>query len=296
MCKLANIVLKLKGMQMRHIGLLLVIIFSLSAYAADHPVKALGPAVAEVVYKRTKCLDTTKVGIDYRIDLMTLKAGKSASAFYSDDRRRFDSICEEQPVYGIKIMEDFDAFERVAHYDKEVIFKNYPIGENTVLQRYDLDNWIYTEPRELPQWTMVNDSTRNVCGYDCFKAEATWRGRMWTAWYAPEIPLSDGPWKLGGLPGLILMAYDSRMHYVYEAQSIKFTNIGNVEYFNYFFKSLKTERTKGLTLRRKALGESIKNKIVASGAFGIDRKNVKQDAGRPPHTNYDFEETDYPHK
>ena len=76
MCKLANIVLKLKGMQMRHIGLLLVIIFSLSAYAADHPVKALGPAVAEVVYKRTKCLDTTKVGIDYRIDLMTLKAGK----------------------------------------------------------------------------------------------------------------------------------------------------------------------------------------------------------------------------
>lgn len=109
MCKLAHIVLKLKGMQMRHIGLLLVIIFSLSAYAADHPVKALGPAVAEVVYKRTKCLDTTKVGIDYRIDLMTLKAGKSASAFYSDDRRRFDSICEEQPEYGIKIMEDFDA-------------------------------------------------------------------------------------------------------------------------------------------------------------------------------------------
>ena len=37
MCKLTHIVLKLKGMQMRHIGLLLVIIFSLSAYAADHP-------------------------------------------------------------------------------------------------------------------------------------------------------------------------------------------------------------------------------------------------------------------
>ena len=40
MCKLTHIVLKLKGMQMRHIGLLLVIIFSLSAYAADHPVNA----------------------------------------------------------------------------------------------------------------------------------------------------------------------------------------------------------------------------------------------------------------
>ena len=45
MCKLANIVLKLKGMQMRHIGLLLVIIFSLSAYAADHPVKASGESI-----------------------------------------------------------------------------------------------------------------------------------------------------------------------------------------------------------------------------------------------------------
>ena len=50
------------------------------------------------------------------------------------------------------------------------------------------------------------------------------------------------------------------------------------------------------TQNRKALGKSIKNAILSSGAFGIKSQNIKADTGRPAHTNYDFEETDYPHE
>lgn len=51
--------------------------------------------------------------------------------------------------------------------------------------------------------------TDTVLGYLCQKAEAEFRGRKWYAWFSMEIPYNFGPWKLGGLPGMILKAEDS---------------------------------------------------------------------------------------
>lgn len=67
----------------------------------------------------------------------------------------------------------------------------------------------YAQP--LPQITWrLSEEEQTVCGYTCRKAEARFGGRNWTVWYAPEIPLATGPWKLNGLPGLILRATDNR--------------------------------------------------------------------------------------
>lgn len=41
------------------------------------------------------------------------------------------------------------------------------------------------------------------------------KGRRWIVWYSPEISSSEGPWKLFGLPGLILKAEDNRGHYLF---------------------------------------------------------------------------------
>lgn len=64
----------------------------------------------------------------------------------------------------------------------------------------------YSEPLSEIKWTIVEDSMATVIGYECIMAVSDYHGRHWKAWFAPEIPLSYGPWKLRGLPGLILRA------------------------------------------------------------------------------------------
>ncbi|HZH67460.1 MAG TPA: GLPGLI family protein [Flavisolibacter sp.] len=53
------------------------------------------------------------------------------------------------------------------------------------------------------QWQLGNDTMR-LLNQLCLSAKTAFRGRHYNAYYAPGIPLSDGPWKFGGLPGLIL--------------------------------------------------------------------------------------------
>lgn len=77
----------------------------------------------------------------------------------------------------------------------------------------------YRQPRPKLQWTL-REGRREILGYECLEAAATYGGRDWTAWYAPEIPLSLGPWKLSGLPGMILAA-DCGEAFAFECIEIK---------------------------------------------------------------------------
>lgn len=53
------------------------------------------------------------------------------------------------------------------------------------------------------------------------KATCTFRGREYTAWFCVDIPISNGPWKFGGLPGLILKVYDKDHLFVFESIEIE---------------------------------------------------------------------------
>ncbi len=47
-------------------------------------------------------------------------------------------------------------------------------------------------------------------GLHCQKATTHFKGRDYTAWFCPDLPLHVGPWKLNGLPGVIVQAYDAK--------------------------------------------------------------------------------------
>ena len=68
---------------------------------------------------------------------------------------------------------------------------------------------------------VLSDETRTVGGHQCRKAECDFRGRSYEVWYAPDIPISLGPWKLGGLPGLIMEESDSTKQFVLSFKGIE---------------------------------------------------------------------------
>lgn len=86
------------------------------------------------------------------------------------------------------------------------------------LRRYN-ESVEYEEPVPAFEWTLHPD-TMTRCNHLCMKASTRFRGREWIVWYAPEIPVSAGPWKFGGLPGLILHAEDTTGAFIWECEAI----------------------------------------------------------------------------
>lgn len=77
------------------------------------------------------------------------------------------------------------------------------------------------EKRVAQNWKLQKE-TKKIGNFDCHKATTKFHGRDYTAWYTTEIPLPYGPWKLQGLPGLILEAYDTEKDIYYYFKNIEY--------------------------------------------------------------------------
>ncbi len=73
-------------------------------------------------------------------------------------------------------------------------------------------------------WSITAD-TMSIGNYLCYRATCKFRGRDYTAWFTPDIVCNFGPWKLHGLPGLILSAYDSKKEVFFTAETIKTVDV-----------------------------------------------------------------------
>lgn len=78
---------------------------------------------------------------------------------------------------------------------------------------------VYYEPKPSMAWNLTSD-VKKIAGYTCHRGTTRFRGRDWTVWFTPEIPVDCGLWKFNGLPGLILEAADSRKHYHFYVHEI----------------------------------------------------------------------------
>lgn len=267
-----------------------------SAEAQKFEERVLDSCLIEVVYERMRVTDTLKPKDDYELHDLTLRAGNKASAMYSAERKKIDSISERDFKVFASIMTDRERFMEYSNKNQPMtIFKLKDEGKILTHDRFDLTNWKYEEPIDTPRWE-ITDSVKVIDGINCVKATTDYRGRRWTAWFAPEIPFNEGPWKLWGLPGLIVSASDSKEHYRFEAKGITVMPGGYVDYFDYSTRNrLRTERARALKEKRKALQVSIaaqmKQQQLPEGI--IDKVKVPK---RLEHRNYDFEETDYPHE
>lgn len=127
------------------------------------------------------------------------------------------------------------------------VFTNTLAETLSFYSQFGEDLGYYTEPLAEMEWIMVDDSTTTVLGYECNVAESCYHGRHWKAWFASEIPMSFGPWKLHGLPGLILKA---------EADGgFSFTATG-LEYSNRIITQMYLQQDYAKVDRKKALANA----------------------------------------
>ncbi|PHS02604.1 MAG: GLPGLI family protein [Leeuwenhoekiella sp.] len=71
------------------------------------------------------------------------------------------------------------------------------------------------------RWELSKEN-KTIGDYVVQKATASFRGRNYTAWFTTKIPLPYGPWKLSGLPGLILEAYDTNKEVYWYFKNIEY--------------------------------------------------------------------------
>lgn len=112
------------------------------------------------------------------------------------------------------------------------VFANFDLQKlNYVIKRENSGDIIESGWRVLPKVEFIKDEqtvinwkllvdAKKILNYNCNKAQCIFRGRTYTVWYTMEIPSKIGPWKLSGLPGLILEAIDSKNLYNYYARKV----------------------------------------------------------------------------
>ncbi len=107
------------------------------------------------------------------------------------------------------------------------------------------------EPMAKIDWTLTDD-TLTISGLLCNRATGKLYGMQWTAWYTEEMASSAGPWKLRGLPGLIVKAEDSEGIHCFELYGTKneVRGIGTLDHP----ELQKLSRKKLMEFKKKTLG------------------------------------------
>lgn len=173
----------------------------------------------EFVYDYRYCIDTLgRLDDNMSSDNMLLQIGHGAlSKFSSYKNLTVDSLIMSSTPGQIAAA----AYEgKLSTGEFMTIYKNYPEGKLTHTEKICMDWFRYDEDMPPINWELT-DTTCTVLGYDCNSARCTFGGREWTVFYTEEIPVAEGPWKLYGLPGLIMRASDKNGHYTFECTGIK---------------------------------------------------------------------------
>ena len=104
---------------------------------------------------------------------------------------------------GSRISDGYQA----AQMHMGAVFMNYPDGRITTHEM--LYPYRYQTDEALEKWEWeLTESKDSICGYASLSATVNYHGVTWNAYYTEDIPVCIGPWKLGGLPGLITRATD----------------------------------------------------------------------------------------
>ena len=176
-------------------------------------------------------------------ELMILDIKNKSSKFYSYEKFKSDSTRQVFAKHHLFFMPE----------DKNYI--NFMISKN--IKDGDVKNFTAIYPNFYNvvenlhfQWKITNKRDV-ILTHEVISASVNFGGRDWTAWFSPDIPIQDGPYKFFGLPGLIMKMEDS-------SKTHSFTLIGIENLKNISEYPITNENSSPLQITRLQYGKIFK--------------------------------------
>lgn len=217
-------------------------------------------------YRITYCLKFKYSNNDkeYNQDTRIVQIGTKVVKDYSDRLLHYDTLATSNFKMGRPTPHLSDAvfpYEIINHYSSQGTLVNYRMF-------FQLGTLRYLEQFVKQNWSLTNGTTITILNHKCHKATLTFGKRIYTAWYAPDIPIHYGPYKFEGLPGLIMQIEDSEKKYIWSI-----TNLQNVDepiYDHIYSGTKKTDSKKAsATIKRQ-----FKSTNALLNATGVKRMKV----------------------
>jgi GLPGLI family protein len=174
-------------------------------------------AAYKVIYRVESIADTTDKQ-NVHSELKCLFLNKAGSEYFSYDKLLADSVFQQSLENSGS---SGGVIDMSAHrsYPVFTIYRTFNENKVTIAEQI-YDYYIYDDLTPKISWQLLHQSD-TIGGYACQKAIGRFRGRTYIVWFCPELPFNAGPWKLSGLPGLILQAEDTTRSYRFEFVSFQ---------------------------------------------------------------------------
>jgi GLPGLI family protein len=191
---------------------LLSTIFAVSAMA-----QKTDSTLAMVHYKFSHVRDTTNRDKPYT-ENMVLLVGQNASAYKSYDRKMQMAALKQQAMEQVQSGGPIKITSRGSSSSTE--YYQYPNEGKLIRKERLMTTYLIDEPFPTITWKISSD-TITIRNLSCQKATGYFKGRDYTVWFCADLPYHTGPWKLNGLPGLIVEAHDAKNDVIFKFDGIE---------------------------------------------------------------------------
>ena len=182
-----------------------------------------------------------------KIENAYLDISTEKSIFYGEKRMKRDSTIR-QAMETRNFNFDRNSMEQFRTAITYSIEKNHATKTISYKDRIARDQYWYDEDRTF-NWKILPETVK-IGEYETQKAETTFAGRKWFAWFTQDLPFIDGPYKFSGLPGLIVKVEDEKGDYSFDLKETKkIAELPNFE--SRFGNNIKVKRSEFLKQQEK---------------------------------------------
>jgi len=168
----------------------------------------------EIRYCVTSIIDTVTNRL--ATDTCHLRLNPDVSLFFNQGDFKLDSLRHNDFSKWTEMMSN-SLSKKIRNGEGNftcIVQKDFKQKRYTFEDRISADRFRYVDSIPTYKWEIIKEF-KLIAGRKCQKAIMTYMGRNYVAWFEINSNLHDGPWKLCGLPGLILEAYDLKRNYVF---------------------------------------------------------------------------------